>query len=702
MWEAELLRRRAWGGLLLLVMAGALASAAAQASLIGATVTMRADPGRAPADGNTPVAISIEVLDGSGRPAPDGTSVHLVTTLGTVISPVETLGGLAQTLLTPSNQAGTAVVSAMVGGARAMVEVEFTAVPGSASPGSRMVELTAQELAYSPGRKMFVAGPGARLEHETISITADGLQYDVTSNLVRAQGNVVLRSGSQELRGEALRYDLYSLRGRLIRISGEQVDRLLVEGERLQTRPDPSGEAALWGQTPEPDQRTWVKARSAIVDPNRKVILDHAAVYVDDMRVMGLRRHVLDPRYGSALFGNTFGFSSLLGANMDIPVYYRASGSEIGALHITRNRALGDVGSDPGWSLGLKEEYFRQGKTEGSLSIQDITQPARGMDWRHQVKLGAGSALTLDAGLANFEDDAPTLKSAGLTYLRPMGGGRLSLALSGSDFGQSQHYYSSLAYRFQTSRLGSGVLVSPVVHVRHTRRFSETEEVIVDPVTGEVLEIPKEDIGETTSPGFDVAFSLPNREIGSHMQLNTTLLTGYAWGLADGSRGILDGRLSLMRRLGPTDYLKLSYDYSSAPAALQSSPFKIARQRLGVNGRTKLQEFEVMFNASAEIGGDRLFGYVSVTRPLPFGRDANGQPLWNVQASHVFSRLAEYGLSSSRLSLARKLGRYELALCYSPQGNGGYESRPWINLGGYGYTYSGGSHLWAELSAYGF
>ncbi|MCJ7752456.1 MAG: hypothetical protein MUQ65_15440, partial [Armatimonadetes bacterium] len=59
-------------------------------------------------------------------------------------------------------------------------------------------------------------------------------------------------------------------------------------------------------------------------------------------------------------------------------------------------------------------------------------------------------------------------------------------------------------------------------------------------------------------------------------------------------------------------------------------------------------------------------------------------------------------LASSRLSLSRLMGRYRLAVCYSPQGQGAYESRPWIGLEGYGYTYSGGRHLWIELNADGY
>jgi hypothetical protein len=45
------------------------------------------------------------------------------------------------------------------------------------------------------------------------------------------------------------------------------------------------------------------------------------------------------------------------------------------------------------------------------------------------------------------------------------------------------------------------------------------------------------------------------------------------------------------------------------------------------------------------------------------------------------------------------MGQYHLTMCYSPQGGGGFASQPWISLDGYGYTYSGGRHLWLEVSA---
>ena len=688
---------------LLVLLAAMVLTTAAQASLLGVQLTLRADPIQIPADGSNPAAISMEVLDANGQPVPDGTPVYLITTLGEIGSPVQTLGGVAQTVLRPSNTAGTALVSAMVGAARATIEVEFTGIPGSASPGSRMVELSAEELSYSPDRKLFVAAPGAKLTYETIEIAADGMQYDVMSNVICAQGDVLLKSGPHEVRADALRYDLDSLRGRLLRVSeSEEPERLLVEGHNLQTRPDTNDDPCLWYPVAPSELATWVNARSATINPRTKIILDHAAFYVEDLRVMGLRRHVLDPRMGSSLFGNTFGYSSLFGPNMDLPVYYRASGNQVGALHITRNRALGSIGTDSGWALGLKEEYFSEGHSEGAFAIEDLTDPGRGLTWNHQFKLGQGSALSLDASTASFDDDSPQLRAGGLTYFRPMSSGRLSLSLSGSDFGTSEHYYGSLSYRFRSSTLGSGLLLSPVVHLRHSRRYSEGDQILIDPGTGEPLQIAQEDIGRTTSPGVDVAIDLPGRDIAPQTEFNAHIRTGYAWGLDGGSRSIFDARLGLLRELGVGQIVRLDYTYSGAPASLQPTPFAIGRQRLNLTGRAIVKGCDLRFTASQEIGGERLYGHLNLTLPLPWGTSKSGETLWRLHAGHMFSHLSDYKLASSRLSLGRLMGRYRLAACYSPQGQGAYESRPWIGLEGYGYTYSGGRHLWIELTADGY
>jgi len=689
--------RTKWSRILLAAVLLCAAAGAGEASLVGASLSLRADPRRVPADGETAVAVSVEVMDAFGRPAPDGTQVHFVSTLGEIISPVETVGGFAQTVLQPSNVAGIALVSAMVGAARATIEVEFIAAAGSAAPGSRMVELTAEELSYNHDKRVFVGSWDAVLRYQAVEIRADGIQYDVVPNVACAQGNVTLRSGSEVVEADALRWELRSVRGRLIRVS-EEVERLLVEGEALETRADTKEDACLWEPLQTDDTRTWVKARRAVIDPGKKVILDHAVFYVDDTRVMSLRRHVVDPRFGGALFGNTFGYTSTGGVDINFPLYYRASGHHVGSLHVTRNRAVSGSQYDPGWSLGLKEEYVREGKRDGALILEDVLHPDRGIRWQHRHRFDERSGVNFDASVTRFDEDSPQLLSSGVRYYRPVGGGGMSLSLSGSDYSDSRQYFADVAYRPKMPRVGSGVLVTTVFHLRHSRSMGEINEVIIDPTTGEPIEIRQESSGSTTSPGVDLNFDLPSKELGAETSLTAGLTTGYAWGLAGGGRGMLDARMNLIRRLGTAEHVKLSYTYSSAAAGLQPLMFSPTRHRLNLSGAVTASGCHVHFNASQELGGDRVFGSVNLSRALPFGVDAGGRPLWTLSGSHFFSRFGEYRIGSSRLSLSRLFGRYRMGLCYSPQGSGIYDNRPWVSAYGYGYTYWAGcsSHLTSD------
>ncbi len=690
-----------WRWLVPLFVALALVSSAAQAALFGLNLRMRADPDRVPADSNSEVVVSVEVLDALGQPVADGTEVHFVTTLGEIVSPVETVGGLAETVLTASNAAGTALVSALVGATRETLEVEFEAEPGSATPGSRVVELSADDLSYSADQRLFVAASRAVVRYQAVEITADALQYEMAGSVVCAQGNVTLRSSERAVQADALRYELLSTRGRLVRVSGE-VERLLVEGDRLETRPDDSQHDSLWEPINTDITRTWVKADRAIVYPGQKVILDHASFYVDGTRVLGLRRHVINPRFGGAPFGQALGFSSVGGVSFDFPWYYRASASRIGSLHVTRNSTVGMTQYEPGWSLGLREEYIREGRHEGSFSLDDVADPGRGLRWEHRMLLGHGSSLGLGGSTFNLGDESPSFRAASASYTRQMSGGRLSMVLSGSDFGESEHFYSSVRHRFASHRTGSGILVTPSLSLRHSRTRVGEEEIAIDPDTGEPLQIVPQSTGTVTSPGVDLDVSLPGHEIRRNLQLTAGLRTGYDWGLSQESQGSLSTRVGLTYRRRNESYANLSYSYTSRPAGIEPSLFTFGRQMLSLRGQTRVSGCHIRLNSSMDLDGSRRFGAVHLSRALPFGTDATGQPLWGLNVSHFFSRLDTYQVRHTQMALTRSVGRYRASICYSPQGIGDLGSRPWLSTVGYGYTYSGGRHVWVELTSLGY
>jgi hypothetical protein len=668
---------------------------------------LRADPQRVPADGKSQVVITVEVADSQGLPPAEGTVVYLVTTLGEIVSPVQAVGGLAQTVLTAATRPGIALVSAMVGPTRSTLQVEFLAASGSLPAGERLVTLSADEVSYSAEKRVFVASWKCQLRYQGITCAADGMQYDMQRGVVCAQGNVVLGNGQQELKADALRYDLVTLSGRLLRVSpslgsGENVERLVVEGAKLETRPDTEANEALWEPMSTDDTRTWVKARRAIVEPGERIILDHATFYVDGSPVMSLRRHVLEPGASAGMFGDALGYTTGSGVNLDLPWYYRAGEHHTGSLHLTRNRSVNGSRYDGGWAMGLREEYLREGRLDGSFQLDDVTNPRRGIRWQQSHVLGGGAHVDLDASAFRFDDDSPDFLTQGLTYWRPVSRGSLMLALSRTAYGGSLQDCGELAYRLPSFTAKGTAVVTPGFHLRSSRAESTAQGVFIDSTTGEPV-VLQQAAQRATSLGADVNVESVGKDLGHRTRLTWGLTTGYFKALgatAEGRPYELDTRISLDRTFDARNRAGLTYTFSanpngSAPSIFSSPP----RQMVGLHANLLVSGCPVQATGSQELGGSRQFGSLSVSRPLSPDRDLLGRPRWTLDVSHLFTRSDSYRVDHTTVALARLLGRYRAALVYSPQGAGEFDGRPWVSAYGYGYTYSGGRHFWLEFSA---
>lgn len=95
-------------------------------------IVLRANASGLDCGGKAAVTVSVPTL--SGSPVPDGTSVLLTATLGT-ISPTQatTLGGLVQaTFAAPSTGSGTATITASVGSVTSSINVALNCVPAAA------------------------------------------------------------------------------------------------------------------------------------------------------------------------------------------------------------------------------------------------------------------------------------------------------------------------------------------------------------------------------------------------------------------------------------------------------------------------------------------------------------------------------------------------------------------------------------------
>jgi hypothetical protein len=205
---------------------------------------------------------------------------------------------------------------------------------------------------------------------------------------------------------------------------------------------------------------------------------------------------------------------------------------------------------------------------------------------------------------------------------------------------------------------------------------------------------------------MDLSFRAPAVRLSPRTELTPNLTTGYFKTVSGGSQSLLDFRLSLDHRFSGgagegRNRATLTYTYSGNPSAGEASLFTAPRQMVGLNTALEIKGCSVRANASQEVGGTRRYGSLSLFRPLPFGRDARGVALWSLRLSHFFTQVDQFSAAHSRLSLGRRIGRYRASLCYSPQGVGDFDSRPWISASGYGYTYTGGRSFWLELSAVG-
>jgi len=287
----------------------------------------------------------------------------------------------------------------------------------------------------------------------------------------------------------------------------------------------------------------------------------------------------------------------------------------------------------------------------------------------------------------------------GADYSRPISRGRLSLSVSHSDFGDSEHDSSAIQYRLRSFRIGSDWLATPTFGIRRSRSRGEYNGLLIDPDTGEALELTVESVGSTTTPSVDLDFTLPGRTLGEDTKLTAGLTAGQAWNLSGTSHGKLSGRLGLSHRFSSDSNATLAYTYSSSAGNDPHMLLRSARHLVSLTGRGRMKGCSLTVSASQDLSGERQFGNIALKQPLNFGSDALGRPLWHIEATHFYSHLSSFRAAISQFSLVRTVGRYRAALCYSPQGVGETSNRPWVDSLGYGYTYSGNKHYWIEFSA---
>ena len=572
----------------------------------------------------------------------------------------------------------------------------------AAAQSSRAVVLEAEQLAYSADTHTLVATGKATLTHQGLEIQAAGIQYDILSGAVRAQGEVAVSQGESRLTADALSYDARGRRGLLLR-SGPPEEYLNFSADGLKTSalPSEAASAPSWRASVAPletgDTRTWVIAREASVLPGERLMLTRAAVEVDGVRMMSLPHLVSTPsEAGPGLLNQMMGYSSGAGLRMEFPYYYAAGEKRLGSLRVTHNGGYGSGGYfSPGWALNLQEEYLR-GRSRGTISLDDLVGSTRGLRWQHRQELGRQTGADLSFGLLKSTDDSPRVTSLGANVGHKLGRNSLTLNLGATSFSGSKLESATIGLALPDRPIGrSGVTYAVSTGVRLSRSTFETAVPVFDGKDYYYLPSSSQTSSLLQSVGLRLLF--PQWKLGPKTTVIASLGGDYLWGDSANGRATANARLSLRRNLGRASSLLVQYSF--ADLATQPGPYyySLGRQYLVANLElAKGNRWSLQGTGSWDLEAGSSYGMVDVSRGL--GRGRLGEPRYRVGTSSFVSQIPDYETSYTRLYLARAFPNYVVTLNYSPHSSGSLPSHGYFTGAGYEYTFAPGRKFWVELS----
>ena len=647
-------------------------------------LSVRADPDRVQAGERATSVITVEVRDDSGQPVPDRTEVRFLSTLGTITPSALTTHGMARVVLT-CGSTGSAEVSVMVAGDRAVALVEFTADAGTGQGASRAIRVEGGWVAYSVDRELITASDGARFRYRRVAVTAQSLQYEVKTGTLRAQQQVAITSGSQTLEGERLCYWPNQSRGVMLS-ARDQVERLFFQGEALTVYAREGAVAAdAFLPADSTGTRTWIVAKEVMIIPGERVQFTHASVYVNNQHLISLPYYIASFSSTGDLMNQVFHFSSDGGINLDLPVYYAASEKRVGSLHIRRSSADGfGYGTGRGFSLGLEEQYRIGDKTRGVLSLDNLTSNTRGFRWQHNQELPGRARADLFLNYYRYSPDYPGTLMGQVQYYLPLKAVDLNTAVRATRWGSRNDWTVDTTARYMGKPLG---------HTSVTYGLTGNLTYGSSLGYGYARSSTAEKSRNTVGGGLTGSLYFPSWNLGPRTTLSTSVGAETRVYTGRSPRSGADLRLGLNHSLGGLGTFNLGYSYS-----LQSGGDNFityggsGRQRLDANLYAgKMDRWLLSGYASYELDDGGLFSSLQASYDLPFDRGKDGSAKWRLDLRANSSKYAGWATNDLRLALGRDIGNYELLLCYSPTSSG-YST--------YGLTGSGsGKTIWLELGA---
>ncbi len=645
--------RNVIGWVLALVVA---ASGAGQCMGI-ATVSLKTTRAAVLNDGRDSTEIIAEARDSRGVYLADGTTVTFSTDLGTfaqagTTATAQTRSGAARVRLS-SQRKGTATVTAAVqGGGFEKCEVVFTDDASETVAGNSYISVqSAGSLVYCAGERVIEAlkrgatddgklGFQASLTFRNVQISADTLQLDCTSNVVRANGAVLLRRGQRELHCGRLNYNVTSGQGYAVAEVDGRLRPVSIKGTDLQTTVQEKGILpSIFELDDLSEAKLVVSARQVLFFPGDKLQFKRPRFYQDGQYVFSMAFYTL-PLYSSQLFSDQLLTVGSTGLRADVPFYYDMTPTSTGQFRLRYGEQVGrsSFGNRPGLSVDLVQSYAAgdtRRRFTGEFGLTGLNRTDWGFRWSHSQDFGGD---TRGSAYIDLPQHRGIYGSSNLN--KRIGNFSVGLTLSGNRSLTSRTYSGSSADAYVESlprRLGKsgysvayGGTVSSITSVAGTYKTSGTNEGI-------------------QARFYSDAFKLDRRTT-----LTNYITLGHQWGGLGYSGARVVSSLALQHSLSQSATLQAAYDFTGQPGATAGGGRHRLNVSLGSNGGSK---WYVMAMASRMLDT----GITSLLADTTY----NFARRWRVNFTATVQTFTTGSFRDYQVGISRSIGLRDIQLIYS-------------------------------------
>jgi hypothetical protein len=389
-----------------LLLAAALACLLApHAALAAGSIRATASPNVLLADGNSSATVTAEVRGSNGRPARDGTEVRFYTTAGTITQIAFTSAGVARATLRSSSVPQAANISISAGVDQTVLTIPMVSKLVETNVGGRVLRISGKYVAFSEDKHLIQADEQVKVKFRGVTVEANSVQLDITTNSLKAIGKVQIASDDKTLVGERLWLNLRTFEGYVMAVGTRKWFSAYGLTDLPERPKDLNPSFDLVDMTD--SQLIWVsKQANYIID--ERVQIQGARAYVGGVKTLRMPFHQAGVGGHTTESDQYVGLGSE-GLTLDVPLYIRMTPGSSTAFHLGYGaRATGGLGyfsREQGLSLDLVQKYGFAGASEGEAMFTNLTSIDRwGFNWTHNQQINKTTRMAANLQFPEHRD----------------------------------------------------------------------------------------------------------------------------------------------------------------------------------------------------------------------------------------------------------------------------------------------------------